>query len=359
MGEACATPPTRGGAARRRCWCWRAPTPALARREPVDLAGRRAARGRAARARPRPSSSTVRVRPRARRRARATAALLERAGGQPGRERRPLQRARRLGRRADVHARRRRRGGRRRQQRRRRSPAERCRAAARAVRAPRRAAATAPGAGLGLSIVRSVAEAHGGALELEPRPGGGLRVTVRLPATWSEATPGPAPSSNAADPAGRRPDGGTSRPPLLEADPVIAGGRPALLLLLLAGGAQVGVQRGDAGQRDAEQREPGTQSTRDAGTADRVDGGPGHRSTGKRASLKRGSRQAATGRQGDSQPCASPGSAGTVAASRRARRARGPRTWRTTSITPASSSARPRPTASPLIGSSSKAWPPM
>ncbi|UGS35149.1 sensor histidine kinase [Capillimicrobium parvum] len=66
-----------------------------------------------------------------------------------------------------------------------------------------------PGAGLGLSIVRSVAEAHGGAVELEPRPGGGLRVTVRLPATWSEATPGPAPAANAADPAGRRPDGDT------------------------------------------------------------------------------------------------------------------------------------------------------
>ncbi|MFN8204071.1 MAG: HAMP domain-containing sensor histidine kinase [Solirubrobacteraceae bacterium] len=45
-----------------------------------------------------------------------------------------------------------------------------------------------PGVGLGLSIVRSVAEAHGGTVELEPRPGGGLRVTVRLPATWPAAT---------------------------------------------------------------------------------------------------------------------------------------------------------------------------
>jgi signal transduction histidine kinase len=39
-----------------------------------------------------------------------------------------------------------------------------------------------PGAGLGLSIVRTVARAHGGEVELTPRPGGGLRVLVRLPA---------------------------------------------------------------------------------------------------------------------------------------------------------------------------------
>ncbi len=37
------------------------------------------------------------------------------------------------------------------------------------------------GAGLGLSIVRSVAEAHGGTVTAVPRPGGGLEVTVRLP----------------------------------------------------------------------------------------------------------------------------------------------------------------------------------
>jgi signal transduction histidine kinase len=61
-----------------------------------------------------------------------------------------------------------------------------------------------PGVGLGLSIVRSVAEAHGGAVELEPRPGGGLRVTVRLPATWSEAPPAPDAGANAS-----RPTGGT------------------------------------------------------------------------------------------------------------------------------------------------------
>lgn len=37
------------------------------------------------------------------------------------------------------------------------------------------------GAGLGLSIVASIARAHGGAASATPRPGGGLVVTVRLP----------------------------------------------------------------------------------------------------------------------------------------------------------------------------------
>jgi signal transduction histidine kinase len=41
--------------------------------------------------------------------------------------------------------------------------------------------ATAPGAGLGLSIVRAVASAHGGEVHAEPRDGGGLVVTVTLP----------------------------------------------------------------------------------------------------------------------------------------------------------------------------------
>ncbi|WP_214324923.1 sensor histidine kinase [Nonomuraea sediminis] len=40
---------------------------------------------------------------------------------------------------------------------------------------------TAAGAGLGLSIVRSVARAHGGEADAHPRDGGGLTVTVTLP----------------------------------------------------------------------------------------------------------------------------------------------------------------------------------
>ncbi|MBC6459211.1 HAMP domain-containing histidine kinase [Actinomadura sp. HBU206391] len=41
---------------------------------------------------------------------------------------------------------------------------------------------SARGAGLGLSIVRAVVRAHDGVVEAVPRPGGGLAVTVRLPA---------------------------------------------------------------------------------------------------------------------------------------------------------------------------------
>ncbi|MDX3226795.1 HAMP domain-containing sensor histidine kinase [Streptomyces sp. ME19-01-6] len=41
---------------------------------------------------------------------------------------------------------------------------------------------TAKGAGLGLSIVRSIAHAHGGDVTAHPREGGGLTVTVTLPA---------------------------------------------------------------------------------------------------------------------------------------------------------------------------------
>jgi two-component system sensor histidine kinase VanS len=43
------------------------------------------------------------------------------------------------------------------------------------------------GTGLGLAIVKSIAHAHDGTLALEPRPAGGLSVTVRLPAVRSGA----------------------------------------------------------------------------------------------------------------------------------------------------------------------------
>ncbi|RAY14135.1 two-component sensor histidine kinase [Actinomadura craniellae] len=49
---------------------------------------------------------------------------------------------------------------------------------------------TAKGAGLGLSIVRSVARAHGGEVTARPREGGGLTVTVTLPACPQEFVPG-------------------------------------------------------------------------------------------------------------------------------------------------------------------------
>jgi signal transduction histidine kinase len=41
---------------------------------------------------------------------------------------------------------------------------------------------SAGGSGLGLSIVRAVARAHGGDTNAFPRPGGGLAVRVTLPA---------------------------------------------------------------------------------------------------------------------------------------------------------------------------------
>jgi two-component system sensor histidine kinase VanS len=52
-----------------------------------------------------------------------------------------------------------------------------------------------PGTGLGLAIVRSITLAHDGALILTPRPTGGLRVTVRLPAAPADAQTVPARST--------------------------------------------------------------------------------------------------------------------------------------------------------------------
>jgi signal transduction histidine kinase len=37
------------------------------------------------------------------------------------------------------------------------------------------------GAGLGLAVVRSLVEAHGGTIEIGAAPGGGTRVNVTLP----------------------------------------------------------------------------------------------------------------------------------------------------------------------------------
>jgi signal transduction histidine kinase len=48
---------------------------------------------------------------------------------------------------------------------------------------------SAGGAGLGLSIVRAVAAAHGGAVSAAPRAEGGLEVTVRLPASATIPVP--------------------------------------------------------------------------------------------------------------------------------------------------------------------------
>jgi signal transduction histidine kinase len=44
------------------------------------------------------------------------------------------------------------------------------------------ASGTQPGAGLGLFIARSIAEAHGGSITVASRPGEGATFTVRLPA---------------------------------------------------------------------------------------------------------------------------------------------------------------------------------
>jgi signal transduction histidine kinase len=48
---------------------------------------------------------------------------------------------------------------------------------------------TSRGAGLGLSIVRSVATAHNGTVHATPRPDGGLAIQVRLPLAKSSASP--------------------------------------------------------------------------------------------------------------------------------------------------------------------------
>ena len=55
------------------------------------------------------------------------------------------------------------------------------------LRGSRRARTDHAGVGLGLAIVRSIADAHDGTLTLDPRDEGGLRVTVQLPAPLAHA----------------------------------------------------------------------------------------------------------------------------------------------------------------------------
>jgi two-component system, OmpR family, sensor histidine kinase VanS len=65
------------------------------------------------------------------------------------------------------------------------------------LRGTERVRADHTGVGLGLAIVKSITQAHDGTLTLIPRSGGGLRVTVQLPA---------APDRRSAPHAGHRPD---------------------------------------------------------------------------------------------------------------------------------------------------------
>jgi heavy metal sensor kinase len=58
------------------------------------------------------------------------------------------------------------------------------------VRAESGADGPGAGAGLGLAIVGAVAEAHGGVVVAENRPGGGARVTIRVPAEFVPALSG-------------------------------------------------------------------------------------------------------------------------------------------------------------------------
>lgn len=74
------------------------------------------------------------------------------------------------------------------------APADRARVFERFFRADPSRARSSGGAGLGLSIVAAVVDAHGGRVELESGPGEGATFTVRLPpAVPAPCAPGPAP----------------------------------------------------------------------------------------------------------------------------------------------------------------------
>jgi two-component system, OmpR family, sensor histidine kinase VanS len=57
------------------------------------------------------------------------------------------------------------------------------------LRGSKRARTDHAGVGLGLALVKSIAQAHDGTLTLTPRAAGGLRVTVQLPAASPNGTP--------------------------------------------------------------------------------------------------------------------------------------------------------------------------
>jgi signal transduction histidine kinase len=96
-----------------------------------------------------------------------------------------------------------------------------------------------PGAGLGLSIVRAVADAHGAGVELDPRAGGGLVAAVRFP---SELEPRLLGSVRAVAPE-------------RHADRRVRVDRP--LLSRVRGALQIGVNAEQAVDRDADHRDAG------------------------------------------------------------------------------------------------------
>jgi signal transduction histidine kinase len=70
--------------------------------------------------------------------------------------------------------------------------------------------ADARGAGLGLSIVRAVSEAHGGTLSIEPRAEGGLVVSVQLPLGYAAGATGGGGGAGGAATGGATADGATA-----------------------------------------------------------------------------------------------------------------------------------------------------
>jgi two-component system sensor histidine kinase VanS len=71
------------------------------------------------------------------------------------------------------------------------------------LRGSRRIRTDHAGVGLGLAIVKSITQAHDGTVTLTPRPAGGLRVTVQLPAAPPHTGPEPKSSRRGTSP--RRP----------------------------------------------------------------------------------------------------------------------------------------------------------